>query len=73
MAEAAEIKKWIQEIRTGKPISEDAILIQVIPNATRITLLNIACCIPALIIPKTMAAIAFEDLRQLQHLINHQH
>jgi len=73
MAEIAEVKEWIRQTRTVKSISNDAILVHPLADSTRITLLDIACCIPALSIEKNIQHIDREDIARLSHWINHQH
>lgn len=73
MASSTEIKKWIREIKVGKSISDDAILIQKSGlTHTRITILD-ACCSPHFTIEKLPGLIEKEDIEAKGSLINHQH
>jgi len=73
MAEISEIKGWIRETRTIRPTSDDAILIFPGTDSTRITLLDTACCIPAIVIRKRIEDIENEDIASLAQIINHHH
>lgn len=77
MATSAQIKTWIQEIRTVRPVSVAAILVRqegnALSNATLITLLDTACCVPAIRIPKTMEAVERADLELFTSQLNHSH
>lgn len=69
---ADSIKESIIKISEAK-INPDSIIISKLPKATRIILLNIACCVPAIIINKEMGDITFEDISKFASQINHIH
>ncbi len=69
---ADNIKQSIIKISDAK-LNPDSIIISKLPNATRIVLLNIACCVPAIIIDKEMGDITFEDISKFASQINHKH
>jgi hypothetical protein len=74
MASATEIKEWINEIRIGKTMSDNSILIQKEgQNQTRITLLEIGCCAPTIRIEKSPRDILKSDIEAREGLINHKH
>ena len=77
MATLLQIKQWIREIRTVRPISESAILVRpdalLSKDAVLITLLDTACCVPAIRIPKPIEAIERSDIEQHSILLNHSH
>lgn len=77
MATSAQIKTWIQEIRTVRPVSAAAILVRQeggeVSNTTHITLLDTACCVPAIRIPKAMDSIERTDLEFFTNQLNHSH
>jgi hypothetical protein len=74
MATSVEIKNWIRAVREKKSFSDASILIQKEGIAkTKITLLDIACCSPIIIIDKMPKDIDQNDILEISGLINHQH
>lgn len=77
MAEAAQIRKWIREIRNVRPIADDAIVIRhgrtESSDYTEITLLDTACCIPSIRIGKVISSIQKNDLEMFSMQLNHHH
>jgi hypothetical protein len=69
-----ELKVWIRE-ETGKPkLSDDAILVRRLPGGgIRIQLLDAVCCRPVLDIPKPLAEISREDIREGRKKLLHAH
>lgn len=70
-----DIKNWIRQIRPE--LKDDAILIRKQlfngKEQTHITILNVACCVPALVIDKSLKQVTESDIINLSHLINHSH
>jgi hypothetical protein len=74
MSKEKDIKTWISEIKTGKKLNPDSILIRKTGTETySVHLLDHACCRPALVFQKPLECIEKEDLIAFEHVINHVH
>lgn len=69
----AAIKNWIIELRTVKKTKADSILVHPLPQQTKIILLDTACCVPAIVINKTIEKINKSDLLHHIDKLNHHH
>lgn len=75
MTNIQDIKNWIKQLRKVKPIQDASIIIRSADGGktTYITLLETACCVPAIVIPKAIEEITQSDLQEFIPQLNHAH